>query len=269
MKRAFTLVEIVAAVALLGVVTAMIVASFAAVSRGWEVSTEYMDKMQRMDYAINQIVTALRSTYYSHDGKQSYEYGFMLFDNGSGEDPRTSDAIEWSKTGSSIVGNKSAVADTVHRVRVMVLEEGDTEYGETIERTGLYARLCPDSVLRPKGDDIDYTFANIEMYRPVLIADGVVGMNCRVLKNADSRDAENDKRKFEDTWDASNSVPYKVELTFRLADPEGRAYRSNTAPAVRIVRMPMFEQSLDGATTPGTEGSSARRGGAVKGGSSR
>ena len=244
MKRAFTLVEIVAAVALLGVVTAMIVASFAAVSRGWEVSTEYMDKMQRMDYAINQIVTALRSTYYSHDGKQSYEYGFMLFDNG-------------------------AVADTVHRVRVMVLEEGDTEYGETIERTGLYARLCPDSVLRPKGDDIDYTFANIEMYRPVLIADGVVGMNCRVLKNADSRDAENDKRKFEDTWDASNSVPYKVELTFRLADPEGRAYRSNTAPAVRIVRMPMFEQSLDGATTPGTEGSSARRGGAVKGGSSR
>lgn len=261
MRKAFTLIEIVAAVALLGVVTAMIVATYSAVSRGWEVSTEYMDKIQRMDYAINQVVTALRSMYYSHDGKQRYEYGFVLSDNGAGEDPDSSDTIEWSKTGSSIVGNTSAVADTVHRVRVMVLEEGDSDYGEKIEKTGLYARLCPDSVLRPKDDEVDYSFANMDMYRPVLIADGIVGMNCRVLKNADARDAENDRSKFDDTWDTSNSVPYKVELTFRIADPEGRAYRSNTAPAVRIVRIPIFEQSLDGATTPAAEKEDARRGG--------
>jgi len=269
MRKAFTLIEIVAAVALLGVVTAMIVATYSAVTRGWEVSTEYMDKIQRMDYAMGQVVTALRSMYYSHDGKQHYEYGFMLFDNGGGEDPRTSDVIEWSKTGSSIVGNTSAVADTVHRVRVMVLEEGESDFGEKIEKTGLYARLCPDSILRPKGDDIDYTFANNEMYKPVLIADGIVGMNCRVLKNAEKRDSENDKTLFEDKWDASNSVPYKVELSFRIADPEGRSYRSNTAPAVRIVRIPIFEQSLDGATTPGTEAESAKRGGAPARGGGR
>jgi hypothetical protein len=93
----------------------------------------------------------------------------------------------------------------------------------------------------------------------VLIADGVVGFNCRVMKSADDakgslRNAsENDKRSFEDEFAESNSVPYKVELTFYLADQDGRSYRTDSAPVVRIVRIPIHEQSLDGAKTPGGE----------------
>lgn len=256
MRRGFTMVELILAVVLVGVMTVYAMLTFNSVSRGWQVSTDYMDKLQRTDFALNQVVSGLRSLYYPHEGSQKDEYGFVLENNGDGTDPDRSDVIEWSKRGTAIIGNKSAVADTVHRIRLMVLEEGNSDYKDRIEVTGLYARHCPDVTLRPKDnrDDIDYSFANDEMYQPVLIADGIVGFNCRVLKDKDSvKKSENDDSLFEDEWESSNSVPYKVELTFMLSDPEGRSYRSNTAPVMRIVRLPLHEQSKDGARVPGSE----------------
>ena len=263
MKRGFTMIEMLLAVVLVGVLTTVSVFTFNAVSRGWQVSTDYMDKMQRTDFALNQVISGLRSMYYPHDGQQDDRYGFVLVNNGDGEDPDDSDVIEWSKTGSAIVGNKSAVADTVHRVQVMVLEEGNRDYKDEVLVTGLYARQCPDVALRPKDNpkDIDFSFANDEMYQPVLISDGVVGFNCRVLKTSEKVESENDDRAFEDEFAESNAVPYKVELTFRIADPEGRSYRSNTAPIMRIVRIPIHEQSLDGASTPGGEKEKKQTGG--------
>ena len=270
MRRGFTMIELLLAVMLVGVLTVVSMFTFNAVSRGWQVSTDYMDKMQRTDFALNQVISGLRSMYYPHDGKQDDRYGFVLTNNGDGEDVKSSDVIEWSKTGSAIVGNKSAVADTVHRVQVMVLEEGNSDYRDEVEVTGLYARQCPDVALRPKDnpDEIDYSFTNEDMYQPVLIADGIVGFNCRVLKTADEIKSENDDRAFEDEFAESNAVPYKVELTFRIADPEGRSYRSNTAPLMRIVRIPIHEQSLDGASTPNAE-SSKRSSGPRRSGSGK
>ena len=273
MRRAFTLVEILLAVVLLGILTALTMATFNSVTHGWQVSTDYLDKMQRTDFALNQVVSGLRSLYYPHGGEQSYDYGFYLTDNGDGEDHDRSDVIEWSKRGSAIVGSKSAAADTVHRVQLMVLEEGNHDYIEPIEVTGLYARHCPDVTLRPKDnrDDIDFSFGNDEMYQPVLIADGIVGFNCRVLPTDEKVEAEHDESLFEDTWETSNAVPYKVELTFYLADPDGRAYRSNTAPIMRIVRMPLYEQAKDGAAPP-SEKAARESGGARRsssGGSGR
>ena len=256
MRRAFTLIEILLAAVLLAILTSLTMMTFNSVTHGWQVSTDYLDKMQRTDFALNQVVSGLRSLYYPHGGEQSYDYGFYLTDNGNGEDPDRSDVIEWSKRGSAIVGTESAAADTVHRVQLMVLEEGNHDYIDPIEVTGLYARHCPDVTLRPKDnrDDIDFTFANDEMYQPVLVADGIVGFNCRVLPTDEKVEAEHDESLFEDTWETSNAVPYKIELTFYLADPDGRAYRSNTAPIMRIVRMPLYEQAKDGAAPPSEKG---------------
>lgn len=273
-RGGFTLVEIICAVVLVGVVTTISLATFNAVSRGWEISTDYIDKMQRTDYALNQVVSALRSMYYPHDGQQSEDYGFMLTDKGDGEDPDSSDVIEWSRLAS--IGDKNKHASTIHRVQLMVLEEGDTTYGRRNEIgvTGLYLRRRPDSALMPKdkGDEDDYSFANEELYEPTLVADGIVGFNCRVLKDepeSSGTKASYEKDDFEDTWDSSNSVPYKVELTFRIADPEGKSYRTNTAPVMRIVRIPIYEQSQDGATTPTEAAEGATGGGSGSGGGGR
>ena len=253
LRRAFTLLEIVCAVMLMAVVTTLCVATYNAISRGWQVSTEYMDRMQRTDFALNQLISGLRSMYYPHDGKQDYNYGFALTDNGDGKDSERSDVIEWSKTGTAIVGNKSAVADTVHRVQVMVLEEGDSDWKDPIEVTGLYARQCPDMALRPEDEDVDFSFGNDEMYQPVLVASGITGFNCRVLKDPDSVSSDAGEPEFLDEWEYSNSVPYKVELTFFVRDPDAKSYGTTTAPMMRIIRIPVYEQSQDGAKPPNDE----------------
>ena len=265
MRRGFTMIEMLLATVLVGVLTAFSIMTFRSVSHGWQVSADYLDKMQRTDYALDQVVSGLRSMYYPHDGSQNAKYGFVLTDNGDGQDPRRSDVIEWSKLGSALVGTKSDKADSVHRVQVMVLEEGDDDYAEPIQKTGLYARIMRDSALGEDRDedDVDLTFGNAELYQPMLIADGVTGFNCRVLKTAEeaesaasgAKDVKNDTKKFEDEFAESNSVPYKVELTFQIEKPDDN-FRSQTkrAPLVRIVRIPIHEQSLDGAAPPSADG---------------
>ena len=272
MRRAFTMIEMLLATMLVGVLTTFSILTFRAVSHGWQVSADYLDKMQRTDYALNQVISGLRSMYYPHDGSQNEKYGFVLVNKGEGEDPRRSDVIEWSKLGPAIVGTTSDKADSVHRVQVMVLEEGDDDFAEPIQKTGLYARVMRDSALGEDKDedDTDLTFGNDELYQPVLIADGVTGFNCRVLKSAadaesattGANDNENDRKKFEDEFAESNSVPYKVELTFQIEKPDD-SFRSQTrrAPMVRIVRIPIHEQSLDGAAPPGGRGDEKRGGG--------
>ena len=275
-RRGFTLIELLLATMLVGVLTTFSILTFRSVSRGWQVSADYLDKMQRTDYALNQVVSGLRSMYYPHDGSQNAKYGFVLVNNGDGEDPRRSDVIEWSKLESAIVGNKSDKADSVHRVQVMVLEEGNDDYAEPIQKTGLYVRFMRDAALGDDRDedDTDLTFGNSDLYQPILVADGVTGFNCRVLKDAQDASsasggkAENDRRKFEDEFSESNAVPYKVELTFQIEKPDEN-FRSQTqrAPMVRIVRIPIHEQSLDGAQPPGSsKNSKGSKGGKGKGG---
>ena len=177
-RTGFTMIEMLLATMLVGVLTTLSILTFQSVTHSWQASTDYMDKLQRTDYALNQVISGLRSMYYPHDGKQDDRYGFVLTDNGDGDRPRNSDVIEWSKTGPAIVGTKIAIADTVHRVQVMVLEEGDNDWETPIQKTGLYARLMGDSALIPKDDkdETDYTFGNDELYQPILISDGVVGI---------------------------------------------------------------------------------------------
>ena len=92
-RRAFTMIELLLAVMLVGVLTTICVFTFNSVSRGWQISTDYMDKMQRTDFALNQVISGLRSMYYPHDRSQDDRYGFTLTNNGDGDDPDSSDVI--------------------------------------------------------------------------------------------------------------------------------------------------------------------------------
>lgn len=271
--RGFTLIELMVAMIISASITALAVMTFNAVSSMWTSSAEYMDKLQRSDYALNQVVSGLKSMYYPHNGEQDAKYGFVLTDNGDGKDPDSSDVIEWAKTGQAIVGGLDASADTVHRIQLMVLEEGDGDYKSPIEVTGLYARMCPDPALRPEKDknapETDYSFANTDMYQPVLVVDGIVGMNCRVMESPEEgEEGKNDESLFEDEFSKSNAVPYKVELTFWVRDPEAKSYRTNTAPMMRIVRIPIYEQSQDGASLPSDSKSGTSKGGTKRRGGS-
>lgn len=265
MKRGFTLLELILAVTLVGVMTAVAIMTFRAVTNGWRVSREYMDRLERTDYAIDQLVSGLKCCYYPHEGSQNGEYGFMLTNNGDGDSPDDSDVIEWTKLGSAMVGS-SASGDTVHRIQVMVLEAGNHDWGEEIERTGLYARVKPHSkvIVEETEDEDEFTFKNEELYRPVLVAKDVEGFDCRVVKKKpEGKDKKADKSDYEEEFAESNSVPYKIQLTFYIEkeDPEYRSRRTRI-PILRTLTLPVHEQSLDGAALPGD--AAGKRGGARK-----
>lgn len=270
MKRGFTLVEVLTAVMILGIVSAIAFGTYRTITNGWRSSREYMDKLQRSDYAFDQLVSGLKSAYYPRSGQTSVDYGFKLEDKGGGETPRESDVIEWTKRGPALIGG-SAVADSVHRVQVMVLEEGDTKWNERIETTGLYARVRPLAKVmsRSTGDAEKFTFENEELYRPILIAKDVVGFDCRVQAEEpkDSDGKKQDKDLFEDEYTVSNSIPHKVHLTFYVLkeDPQYASQR-RTVPIMRIVRMPLHEQSLDAAPAPGETKENSGAGGRGRGG---
>ena len=218
MKKAFTIVEMLLAILLMGVMSAFAILTFNSVASSWEISNEYMDKMQRTDYALDQVISSLRSLYYPHEGSQDERYGFQC------ENPRKSDVVYFSKLGTALGGSESSVADTVHRVQLMILEEGNNDYKTPIQKTGLYVRECPDAALQPSKSesfDEDISLANNEMYEPILVAD---------------------------EWATSNAVPYKVELTFRVADKDEPERASKASVMMRIIDLPMYEQSKDGAS---------------------
>ena len=259
MRRAFTLVEMLVATMLMGVITVLTTLTFRAVTNGWLASTEYLDKMQRTDYAINQLVYGLRSSYYPSESDENYGF-FDPYDR-EGDRPTDSDIIEWTKKGSALIGSENAMADSVHRVRVMVLEEGDTEDGdddqfpksrfkEPIKKTGLYARAFVDPKLASKDDGDDS--ARTYYQSPTLVVDGVVGFRCRTIKEkpteASGKSGKKggyEKENLEDTY-TEKKFPYYVELSLFIEKEDDTFFsRREKIPVVRVVRIPIYEQAAD------------------------
>ena len=284
MKRGFTMIEMLLAIFLVGVLTTLAFLTFQSVAKGWQASTDYLDKMQRTDYAFNQLIVALRSAYWpesgdagtgsgksarttkgaGNKGEERNQYGFYDPYDREGERPSDSDIVEWTKKGSALIGSENVMADTVHRVRVMILEEGDTEDGdddkfvkfkfrEAVKKTGLYARAFVDPALASDTSEEDDAR---ELYpQPTLVADGVVGFRCRTIKEPPSKtngksgkkgsyDKESDA--IQDTFEDAG-FPYAVELTLFIEKrEEGFFSQKEKSTIVRVVKIPVYEHSQGG-----------------------
>ena len=284
MRRAFTMIEMLLATMLVGLLTTLSVLTFQAVTHGWQASTDYLDKMQRTDYALNQLIIALRSAYWPEggesasskssettkgggtgDGKDRNQYGFYDPYDREGERPSDSDIVEWTKKGSALIGSENAIADAPHRVRVMILEEGDTEDGdgdkfekfrfrEAIKKTGLYARAFVDPALASSAEETEVR----EYYaQPTLVADGVVGFRCRTIKEPPSK--TNDKSGKKGSYDKDSDAvqdtfedkgfPYAVELTLFMEQRDDEFFsQKEKTTIVRVVKIPVYEHSQGGST---------------------
>lgn len=260
MKRAgFTMIEMLAAILILSVMTIITGVTFTSVINSWKKATVVAERMQTADYALNQIVAGLRSAYYPTDGNQKEEWGFMLLDNGDGENVSESDMVEWTKLGNAIIGDKSTMGETSHRVRMWVEESREKD-----EPGGLWVRIWnPDLFVQ----DDNSRFDEDEFGEEFLLVEDVIGFDCQVQK--DAKEVESDgKPKWEETWDSSNSIPYRVKITFRMKPPEKG---DDPLPILRVVEIPVSGLSqnpfsLDGSTKGGGRG--AKTGGKTGGTSS-
>ena len=278
------MIEMLLATMLVGVLTTLSILTFQAVTHGWQASTDYLDKMQRTDYAFNQLIIALRSAYWPEEGEvrttkddatkkgggqkggeDRNQYGFYDPYDREGERPSDSDIVEWTKKGSALIGSENAMADSVHRVRVMILEEGDTEDGdddkfekfkfrEAVKKTGLYARAFVDPSLASSGEEKE---SAREYYpQPTLVADGVVGFRCRTIKEPPSKTNDKSRKKggydkesdaVQDTYE-DKGFPYAVELTLFIEKRDDEFFsQKEKSTVVRVVKIPIYEHSQGGS----------------------
>lgn len=231
MKRAgFTMIEMLAAILILSVMTIVTGVTFTSVINSWRKATVVAERMQSVDYALNQVVAGLRSAYYPPDGNQKDEWGFALIDGGDGESPSESDMVEWTKLGNAIVGDKSTLGETSHRVRMWV---EDSRSGD--EPGGLWVRVWNADLIDVNDSDFDED----EYGQEFLLVEDVVGFDCKIQK--DAKEVESDGRpKWEEEWATSNQIPHRVKIAFRMKPPEKG---DDPLPILRVVEMPVSKYS--------------------------
>ena len=280
MKRGFTIVELMMAVFILSILTIVSTWTFHTIIRNWTLSTEMADNVQRVDYVLAQITSALRSAYFPTSGEITNDDGFQLEDGNPRNEPEESDMIAWTKLGPAIVGRSSRFAKAAHHVSIYVVEPGKSEI-EEYENGGLVCDVIGEKKFRPEDFDED----DLENWDHFVLSEDVQGFNCRVLDK--DQPFKNDQANWQDTWDNSNMIPRRVQLTFWMkpVDKEKEPY-----PIVRVVEIPLWDVSQNpiktdsagtddknrdkkgGRTGGGTTGGGTTgggRGGSAPGGSGR
>lgn len=241
------MLEIMLAIMILAIMTIVSMWTFRSVVNSWTLATEMADSMQRVDYALAQVSSALRSAYFPLDGKATEADGFMLLDGNPDNSPDESDTICWTKLGPAIVGRNSKFASSPHRVKLYVHTENDrverglnsytrNKLGKKAppEEYGLVADVNGEEKFRP--DDYDQDEDDDTEY--YTLGPNVQGFNCRALDK--DQPFKDDRANWSDTWDASNCIPRRVQLTFWMKPvEEGK----EPYPIVRVIEIPLWDIS--------------------------
>ena len=245
MRRAFTIVELMLAVLILSILTIISTWTFHTIIRNWNLSTEMADNVQRTDYALAQITSALRSAYFPTSGEVTDADGFQLEDGNPRNEPEESDMIAWTKLGPAIVGRSSRFAKAAHHISLYVVEPGKSDV-EAYANGGLVCDVIGEKKFRP--DDFDEE--DLDNWDHFVLSEDVQGFNCRVLDK--DQPFKDDQANWQDTWDTSNMIPRRVQLTFWMkpVDKEKESY-----PIVRVIEIPLWDVSQNPVKTDssGTE----------------
>jgi len=247
MRRGFTMVEMLLSIMILAIMTIVSTMVFHTVVRNWTLATEMADNMQRVDYITAQVAYALRSAYFPTSGQASNADGFMLLDENERNEPELSDVITWTKLGNSIVGRNSRFAHSPHRVTLFVRSEKDADAEHP---AGLIAQVIGEEKFRPEDFDEDDE-TNWDWF---LLGSQVQGFNCRVLDKDEP--FKSGMANWQDTWDNSNCIPRRVQLTFWMKpiDDDKEPY-----PIVRVLEIPLWDISQNPLKTDSTASSSGNK----------
>ena len=240
-RAAFTLVEILVAVGILGLVATTVAFVMGVGVEAWRAGTEMAEESHDGEGVMEQVVMALRSAYYPANGEPDWDFGFQHEDGGDGESAH--DSISWVKIGNSLVGEDTPWAGAAHRVRLFV------EASNAGDGPGLYVAAW-QTVGQAEDFDPD------EDVEPLLLSDRVVGLDCRMQ---DPQKAVEPGEPYEwiDEWTASNRIPDHVLVTLAL-----RPQKKGADPdvLVRCVQLPMSAVSWN-PSAPGGSGRGRNRDG--------
>ena len=253
-RRGFTMIEMLLAIMILAIMTIVSTMVFHTVVRNWTLATDMADNMQRVDYVTAQVVYALRSAYFPTSGETTNADGFSLIDGNENNDPEESDAISWTKLGPAIVGRNSRFARSPHRVTLFVRSERDADEEHP---AGLIAQVIGEDKFRPE----DFDEEDEKNWDWFLLGSQVQGFNCRVLDKDEP--FRSGMANWQDTWDTSNCIPRRVQLTFWM---KPIAEDKDPYPIVRVLDLPLWDISQNPLKTDSTAKDDGRGGRKTSGG---
>lgn len=199
-RAAFTLLELLLALSLLSVISVVTYMTFSTALRAWRKGTAMTESLHHGDFVMEQLVMALRSTYYPDAEKAGSMYGLWHEDHGSDEDSR--DVISWVKLGNALIGADSPFVDSPHRVRFYLDKDEKDRDVVAVQAWQLLGQP----------EDFDY-----EEVEPIHLSRKIIGFNCRMAHRI-----LDDEIEWLDEWTGgvSNKVPTVFEITMYLEPSE-------------------------------------------------
>ncbi len=235
-RHGLTLVELLLAIAILGIITGVVAATFHTAVTAWRAGTTAADAIHHADAAMEQVYMALRSAYYPESQRPLDKYGFQHTDGGR-DMPHSNDTISWVKLGNALIGEDAPYAGVPHRVEIAI-QKDDGPLG-----AGLYVRSWR---IDGQPDDFDPG----RDVAPVLLSRAVTGFNCQMM-DPDARPMTYaDPIVWMDDWEQTNRIPQAVQIAIAVSSTNPR-----DTPLVleRFVGIPMAELSWK-PTVTGTVG---------------
>lgn len=229
-REGVTLIELLLAVAILGVIATVVAMTLNVGVESWRTGTALADESHHADAVMEQIVMALRSAYYPETKDPTYEYGFTHEDEG--EAPDAEDVIGWVKIGNSLIGEDVPWAGASHRVELF-LKTDDSDEGP-----GLYVKAWQ---LVGQAEDFD----PVEDVKPLLISDQIISFDCR-MKDPDYKVTSGEPYEWLDEWTASNKIPTHVLISIAV---KPQKEKEEPLQYVRCVEMPMAAMSWNPVQT--------------------
>ena len=245
MKRrdAFTLLELLLAIAIFGTCAAVVGSVFFTAVGSWRTSTAAADAMHHADAIMEQVTAGLRSAYYPESKEPLDKYGFVQENDGD-EMPSCNDKISWVKIGTSLVGEDATYAGVPHRTELFLMDESDGPQG-----AGLYVRAWR---LDGQEDDFDPE----EDVEPVLLSSAVTGLDCKMIdREKEIEPGKEDPFEWLEEWETTNRVPESVMLSLAIAPPDDR--RAEPLVLTRRIEIPLAGLSWNPMET--SDSSNSRR----------
>jgi type II secretion system protein J len=190
-KQGYTLLEILVAVLILGIMSLMVFGSFHSLMTATQRAEATLDGLHARSALLSRIAVSLRTSVF--DGQRPESYEFVHEDGGTGV-PR--DTISWVTTSSHLLPPGMTTLEGVRRVELSIQDVDGQE--------GLAVRAFPDSweLDDPEVDDVDYT----------IIDTRVRGLDV-ILYDVNEED-------WTDEWQRSRQLPVSVVITLYLQGEE-------------------------------------------------
>jgi prepilin-type N-terminal cleavage/methylation domain-containing protein len=218
----FTLLEVLLSIIIMAIITTITYMAFSTMTTAWKRGNALSQDLGHGDFVIEQLVMALRSSYYPLVSTLDYRYGFRLEDNGDG--PGSGDVISWVKLGQSLIGSDTDLAGVPHRTTFTIESNKKGESCAACKAWNTDDELTDDF----SEDTVPYQF----------LSDHVIGFNCRCT------DKElTDDTKWADEWtgeEYTNKLPRALEVTLYMKPLEES---DKPLEVRRVIEIPRWEPS--------------------------